>query len=143
MLNLQITSLKERESISTISQRTSKSVRALKMHKPTEVKMLVSEIWQQTKLLCRPPHLRNTVLTCAIQFCLTTRWTNLCIEKHCYSLLAAFKWHFWFVYFSYYTLMIWFPELFNRFEEFESQNPNQSASVCDVSSVVLEADING
>lgn len=36
--------------------------------------MLLSEIWQQTKLLCKAPHLRNTVLTCAIQFGLTTRY---------------------------------------------------------------------
>lgn len=70
---VQIKSLKERESISTISRRTSKSVRALSMRKPKEFKMLLSEIWQQTKLLCRPPHLRNTTLTCAIQFGLTTR----------------------------------------------------------------------
>ncbi|XP_055324513.1 synaptic vesicle glycoprotein 2C-like [Sitodiplosis mosellana] len=111
-----IKSLKERESISTISRRTSKSVRTLSMKKPKELKMLMSEIWQQTKLLCKPPHLRNTVLTCAIQFGLTT---------------------------SYYTLMIWFPELFYRFEEFEKHNANKSASVCDVSSVVLEPDVNG
>lgn len=35
--------------------------------------------------------------------------------------------------------MIWFPELFYRFEEFETANPGQSASVCDVSSIVLES----
>lgn len=29
--------------------------------------------------------------------------------------------------------MIWFPELFFRFELFESDNPGMSASVCDVS----------
>lgn len=39
--------------------------------------------------------------------------------------------------------MIWFPELFYRFEEFEKNNGNKSASVCDVSSVVLEPDVNG
>lgn len=71
---LQIKSLKERESISTISRRTSKSVRALSIRKPKEFRLLMSEIWQQTKLLCRPPHLRNTLLTCAIQFGLTTRY---------------------------------------------------------------------
>ncbi|KAH9629396.1 hypothetical protein HF086_017128 [Spodoptera exigua] len=37
----------------------------------------------------------------------------------------------------YYTLMIWFPELFNRYEEFEHRFPNQSASVCDVSGIVV------
>lgn len=44
---------------------------------------------------------------------------------------------------SYYTLMIWFPELFYRFEEFEKINGDQSASVCDVSSVILEEGVNG
>lgn len=112
----QIKSLKERESISTISRRTSKSVRALSMRKPKEMKMLMGEIWSQTKLLCKTPHLRNTILTCAIQFGLTT---------------------------SYYTLMIWFPELFYRFEEYEDKYPGTSASVCDVSSVVLQNSTTG
>lgn len=39
--------------------------------------------------------------------------------------------------FSYYTLMIWFPELFNRFEKFEHEHPGQHASVCEVSSIVV------
>lgn len=55
-----------------------------------------------------------------------------------YTLFNALNIHF-----SYYTLMIWFPELFYRFEEFEKNNANKSASVCDVSSVVLEPDVNG
>lgn len=33
--------------------------------------------------------------------------------------------------------MIWFPELFYRFEEFENLHPDEKASVCQVSSVVL------
>ena len=33
--------------------------------------------------------------------------------------------------------MVWFPELFNRYEEFESVYPGEKASVCDVSSIVL------
>lgn len=36
---------------------------------------------------------------------------------------------------SYYTLMLWFPEIFNRFEKFEKSNPNATVSVCEVSSV--------
>lgn len=86
------------------------------MRKPKEMKMLMGEIWSQTKLLCKTPHLRNTILTCVIQFGLTT---------------------------SYYTLMIWFPELFNRFEAYEDKHPNASASVCDVSSVVLQNSTTG
>lgn len=33
--------------------------------------------------------------------------------------------------------MIWFPELFYRFEEFEIVHPNQTSSVCEVSSVFV------
>lgn len=39
--------------------------------------------------------------------------------------------------FSYYTLIIWFPELFYRFEEFEHAHPGEIASVCDVSFIVV------
>lgn len=41
---------------------------------------------------------------------------------------------------SYYTLMMWFPELFNRFETFERQKPGVDVSVCQVSSVYIEHD---
>lgn len=33
--------------------------------------------------------------------------------------------------------MLWFPELFYRFEEFEYFHPGEKASVCEVSSVVI------
>ncbi|XP_026678520.1 synaptic vesicle glycoprotein 2C-like [Diaphorina citri] len=36
---------------------------------------------------------------------------------------------------SYYTLMLWFPELFNRYEKFEHLHPGKVASVCDVSAL--------
>ncbi|CAD7077853.1 unnamed protein product [Hermetia illucens] len=108
-----VSSLKEKERVSIISLKSNKPVRALSIRRPKELKILLAEIWEQTKALCRPPHLYNTVLTCAIQFGLTS---------------------------SYYTLMIWFPELFDRFELFENEHPELSASVCEVSSIVV---VNG
>lgn len=33
--------------------------------------------------------------------------------------------------------MMWFPELFNRFDEFSRQHPGQSASVCEVTDYVV------
>lgn len=99
-----IKSIKEREIKQT------QSLRSLSMRKPKHLKVLVLEIWGQTKTLCRAPYLKNTVLTCAIQFGLTA---------------------------SYYTLMIWFPDIFNRFREYEKEFPGREASVCDVSSIVL------
>lgn len=106
-----IKSLKEKEREGNSTQ----SLRSLSIKKPKHIKILLTEIWEQTKALCRPPHLKNTVLTCAIQFGLTA---------------------------SYYTLMIWFPELFYRFGAYENQNQGQPASVCIVSSIVLENDAN-
>lgn len=109
--NYPIKSLKEKvRTVSVASQNSQKSVRSLSMRKRKDLKRLFSEIWTQTKALCRPPYLKYTILTCLIQFGLTT---------------------------SYYTLMIWFPELFNRYEEFEHRFPNTSASVCDVSGIVV------
>lgn len=109
--NYPIKSLKEKvRTVSVASQSSQKSVRSLSMRKPKDLKRLFTEIWTQTKALCRPPYLKYTILTCIIQFGLTT---------------------------SYYTLMVWFPELFNRYEEFEGKFPNQTASVCDVSGIVV------
>lgn len=104
-----IKSLKESER-ETKGLNSNQSLRNLSIKKPKHLKILLEEIWEQTKSLCRPPHLKNTVLTCAIQFGLTA---------------------------SYYTLMIWFPELFYRFKEYEQRYDDKPASVCIVSSIVL------
>lgn len=98
-------------SIETITK-MNKNIRKLSIRRPKELKMLLNEIWQQTKTLCKPPHFKNTALSCAIQFGLTS---------------------------SYYTLMVWFPELFTRFEDYETANPTKSASVCEVSNVVVNS----
>jgi MFS transporter, VNT family, synaptic vesicle glycoprotein 2 len=102
-----IKSLKEKEKGET---NNNQSLRSLSIRKPKHLKILLREVWEQTKALCRPPHLANTVLTCAVQFGLTA---------------------------SYYTLMIWFPEVFYRFKEFEDKYPDDPASVCKVSSILL------
>lgn len=38
---------------------------------------------------------------------------------------------------GYYGLMMWFPELFNRFDEFNREHPGQSAGVCQVTDYVV------
>lgn len=67
-----IKSLKESEHEKNSAQ--AQSLRTLSMRKPKDLKILLHEIWEQTKSLCREPHLKNTVLTCAIQFGLTTSY---------------------------------------------------------------------
>lgn len=34
--------------------------------------------------------------------------------------------------------MMWFPELFDRFQKFEELYPNQTASVCDVTNTISQ-----
>lgn len=41
---------------------------------------------------------------------------------------------------GYYGLMMWFPELFNRFEEYSHQYPDQKAGVCTVTDYVVGKD---
>lgn len=48
----------------------------MKLRKPKELKLIMQEVWTQTKALCKPPHLKYTALTCAIQFGLTARQAN-------------------------------------------------------------------
>lgn len=90
------------------------SIRNLSIRKHQDLKILLKTFWHQTKELCKPPWLKNTVLACSIQF-------------------GIFS--------CYYTMMLWFPEIFQRFGEYEKVHPNASVSVCEVSSVVLEQDI--
>lgn len=40
---------------------------------------------------------------------------------------------------GYYGLMMWFPELFNRFDEYSRMHPGKSASVCEVTEYVVSA----
>uniref|UniRef100_A0A1B6CG08 Major facilitator superfamily (MFS) profile domain-containing protein n=1 Tax=Clastoptera arizonana TaxID=38151 RepID=A0A1B6CG08_9HEMI len=107
-----VRSLREKErgiSVTSIqSSRSLKSVRTVK-----DLQLLMTDIWDMTKTLCKAPYRKYTLLTCIIQFGLTS---------------------------GYYTLMMWFPELFNRYKAFETLHPGQSASVCDVSSVFINSE---
>lgn len=40
---------------------------------------------------------------------------------------------------GYYGLMMWFPELFNRFDEFSRDHPGEDASVCRVTNYVVDS----
>lgn len=79
--------------------------------KKRDLRTILKNMGAIAKCLIRPPYRKKTLLTCFISFCLTS---------------------------SYYTLMMWFPELFTRFEVFASLHPGQSTSVCEVSSVFID-----
>lgn len=82
---------------------THQSIRTLSIRKPKDIHLLLSTLWHQTKELCRPPYLATTACTCFIQFGIFT---------------------------SYYTLMLWFPNIFNTMKEFQLNHPNTSITVC-------------
>lgn len=48
------------------------------------------------------------------------------------SIMINFTFHI-----GYYGLMMWFPELFNRFDEYSRAHPGQSATVCQVTEYVV------
>lgn len=48
------------------------------------------------------------------------------------SIVINFTFHI-----GYYGMMMWFPELFNRFDEFHREYPDRAASVCEVTDYVV------
>lgn len=50
------------------------------------------------------------------------------------SIMINFTFHI-----GYYGLMMWFPELFSRFDEYSRAHPGKSASVCDVTKYVVHS----
>lgn len=86
---------------------------------PTEPKKIkgkymnmLSDIWDNSKQLFQSPILRFTLI----------------------SLTINFTFHI-----GYYGLMMWFPELFNRFDEYSREHPGQSATVCEVTKFVVSS----
>lgn len=103
-----VKSLREKpHRISIVSMTSAKSNKSI-LRSRKMMKALLAEIKFQTGELFTKEHRLNIILACFIQFGLTC---------------------------SYYTLMLWFPELFNRYEKFEHLYPGQKASVCDVSAL--------
>lgn len=49
------------------------------------------------------------------------------------SIIINFTFHI-----GYYGLMMWFPELFNRFDEFHRDHPGKVASICEVTDYVVK-----
>ncbi|XP_046967508.1 synaptic vesicle glycoprotein 2C-like [Vanessa cardui] len=72
--------------------------------------------WNRKKMLVTPPYIGLLVLCCFVDFGLM---------------------------FSYYTLMMWFPDLFERFSQFSSLFPGVSAGVCEVSANVTRTELMG
>lgn len=77
------------------------------IRKPNLFWNMIRSIVSQTINLWKPPHLYSTFIVCSLMFCFGS---------------------------SYYALMLWFPELFQRFAEFEISQPGEEASVCKISS---------
>lgn len=64
---------------------------------------------QQIKELVGPNHLKKTVIMSLVGYCVTL---------------------------SYFTLLFWLPEIFQRFEIFDKNYPGKSASICTVSNIL-------
>lgn len=76
----------------------------------SKCKMMLGDILDNSRQLFVSPILRFTVV----------------------SIIINFTFHI-----GYYGLMMWFPELFNRFDEFHRDHPGQSTSICEVTDYVV------
>lgn len=74
--------------------------------------IMFSNIADNSKELFLPPILKFTVI----------------------SILINFTFHI-----GYYGLLMWFPELYSRFDEYAQAHPGQSASVCEVTDYVVNS----
>lgn len=74
-------------------------------------KTMLSDIVDNSKQLFVSPILRFTII----------------------SIIINFTFHI-----GYYGLMMWFPELFNRFDEFHRDHPGEIASICQVTEYVVQ-----
>lgn len=71
------------------------------------LRTILSDFKNQGEAAFKAPYLKRLIILCICFFCIAS---------------------------SFYTLLTWFPELFHRFSSFEAQYPNETASVCSVSS---------
>lgn len=83
---------------------------SLKLSQSERWKGMLSDIVANSQQLFLPPILRFTLISITINF----------------------TFHI-----GYYGLMMWFPELFHRFDEFSTAHPGREASVCDVTRFVV------
>lgn len=82
-----------------------------KNEKQNKYKIMFFDIMENSRLLFVSPILRFTVI----------------------SIFINFTFHV-----GYYGLMMWFPEMFNRFDEYSRHHPNTEANVCQVTNFVVQ-----
>ncbi|XP_035740986.1 synaptic vesicle glycoprotein 2B-like isoform X2 [Vespa mandarinia] len=73
--------------------------------KPKSLKITITNTFLQTLMLVRKPYLHRTFIVCSATYLIMT---------------------------SYYMLLLWLPDLFQRYAEFHERFPNRSATVCTV-----------
>ncbi|CAG5099480.1 Similar to Sv2b: Synaptic vesicle glycoprotein 2B (Mus musculus) [Cotesia congregata] len=83
--------------------------------KKNKYKIMFGDIMDNSKQLFVSPILRFTVI----------------------SIIINFTFHI-----GYYGLMMWFPELFNRFDLFNQRNPNQNTDICQVTEFYIKVKNN-
>ena len=76
------------------------------LQKGLKMKKILQDFKKQAKYVAKAPYCQRTILACVSTFCMTS---------------------------AHYALLLWFPEIFQRFAQFETQFPNETTSVCTVS----------
>lgn len=86
-----------------------------KTTKKKELRTMIEDFKEQGKNVLKAPYLMRLLIICASMFCFSS---------------------------SFYSLLLWFPEIFQRFSQFQALYPNESASVCTVSKHLISSSVS-
>lgn len=91
--------------ITSIAEETTTSIRKKTVENSKSAFDIFKSMWAQTAPIFMPPHLRNTVIACALQF----------------GIFATSN-----------GMYMWFPDILNRVAEFTAENPDKRTTICEV-----------
>ncbi|XP_051155606.1 synaptic vesicle glycoprotein 2B-like [Leptopilina boulardi] len=78
--------------------------------KKKELRTMINDFKVQGKNVLKDPYLKRLIVLSISMFCFSS---------------------------SFYSLLMWFPEIFQRFSQFQTLHPNETSSVCSISSHLL------
>lgn len=85
-----------------------------KTMKKKEIHSIIEDFKEQGKNVLKDLYLGRMIVLCVAMFCVSS---------------------------SFYSLLNWFPEIFQRFSQFEALYPNKTVNVCSISSHLLPSNL--
>lgn len=100
--------------------------------------LILDDIQTQKAIEANEPVKRNKTLSMIADILDNSKqlFVNPILKFTMISIMINFTFHI-----GYYGLMMWFPELFNRFDEYARHHPGETAGVCEVTDYVVNLEM--